>query len=353
VPVTSPELPSPSPPDDAGRACKPAPAFTQNLPGGSATWLAALGLGATLVARGLAPALPGSRSGIAVWIALSDQLGAFLSQLLAFYGLLLGTWLVLATARARHLPGWYRTASTPVAAAVIVFTALATGNPLRPWWTVWLGVGTALLAVAAAARALGRSETRAAGFVLGAMALGALLDIAGRLVALRASEQALSALFNLGRAIATASFTCKVTSLLLVALWLTARRWRTTALVLVIVLGGLVAVSLGVSHASEADASWWTVLASRALAGLMRHPAPLVAPAFRSMVELSLVIGAVAVLLARRPPRPLLAIVALALASRGSTDIPLCAMLLTVAALMAALVTSELMQPAQERAPEP
>jgi hypothetical protein len=351
--VISPEQPSPSRPDDAGRASKPAPLFTQGLPGGSAAWLAALGLGATLVARGLAPALPGSRSGIAVWITLSDQVGAFLSQLLALYGLLLGTWLLLATARARHLPRWYRMACTPMAAAVIIFTALATGNPLRPWWTAWLGVGTALLAVAAAARALGRSETRAAGFVLGAMALGALLDIASRLVALRASEQALSALFNLGRVIATASFTCKVTSLLLVALWLAARRWRSTALVLVFVLGGLVAVSVGVSHASDADAAWWTVLVSRALGGLMRHPTPLVAPAFRSVVELSLIVGAVAVLLARRPPRPLLAIVALALVSRGSTDIPLCAMLLTVAALMAPLVTSELMQPARELASEP
>jgi hypothetical protein len=309
-----------------------------------------LGLGATLVARGLAPALPGSRSGITVWIERSDQLGAFLSQLLALYGLLLGTWLVLATARARHLPGWYRTTAVPVAAAVMVFTALATGNPLRPWWTVWLGVGTALFAVAAAARALRRTETRAAGFVLGATALGALLDIVGRVVAVRASEQALAALFNLGRVIATASFTCKVTSLLLVALWLAARRWRSAAIVLVILLGGLVAVSVGVSHASEADATWWMVLVSRALGGLMRHPAPLVAPAFRSMVELSLVVGAVAVLCARRPPRPLLASVALALVSRGATDVPLCAMLLTVAALMAPLATSEVMQPVRERA---
>ncbi len=345
--MTSPELPSPSSPDDAGRATSPAPPFTRGLPGGSASWLAALGLGATLVARGLAPALPGSRSGIAVWIALSDQLGAFLSQLLALYGLLLGTWLILATVRAGRLPGWYRTTSVPVAAAVMVFTALATGSPLRPGWTAWLGVGTALFAVTAAARALSRSETRAAGFVLGAMALGALLDILGRVIAVRASEQALSALFNLGRVIATASFTCKVTSLLLVALWLAARRWLTTAIVLIVLVAGLVAVSIGVTHASDADATWWTVLVSRALAGLMRHPAPLVAPAFRSVVELSLVLAAIAVLLARRPPRPLLAIVALALVSRGSTDIPLCAMLLTVAALMAPLATSEIMRPAR------
>jgi hypothetical protein len=324
-----------------GAPSQSAPIFVASVPGGSAAWLAVLGVGTTLVARGLAPALPGSRSGIGVWIAVTDQLGAFLSQLLAIYGLGIAIWLVLGTARARHLPGWYRIASAPVGVAVVTLTAGAIADPLRPWWTAWLGSGTALLAMLAALRALRRPDTRAAGFVLGVTALGALLEIAGRLVALRASEQALSALFNLGRVVATASFTCKVTSLLLVALWLGARRWRSAAVVLVVMLGALGAITIGASRASGVDAGFWTVLAARALNGLMRHPAPLVAPAFRWLVELGFMGGAVAVLLVRRLPRPLLAIVALALLCRGTTDIPLCAMMLTVAALLAPLVARD------------
>jgi hypothetical protein len=336
--MTTEEPPSATAPraPEAGREA--AQWFAQGLPGSSAHWLVTLGLLATLVGGGIAPALPGSRAGIDGWIAVSDHAGALLTQMLVVLGLGLATWLVLITLRNGELATWYRIACVPLVALVATLSAGAIAEPLHPLWSSWMAISAGLVALAAAPQAWHRPLARGPACVLGLMALSAVVDLGARWVALRASDQALSGLFSLARYVATLSFALKLSGLGLALAWLGARRWRVAVPSVLAVVSGLVALGVAASHASQVDVSWWQVLASRVLDGYSRHPIPLILPLLSPLMDLALLAAAASSLLVRRASGPVRAVMALALLGRGMTDIPVSALMLTVAALMAPLL---------------
>jgi hypothetical protein len=309
------------------------------LPAAVYRGLAILALLASLIGRGLAPALPGSKAGIAIWIMLGDRIAALLSQLLLVGGSMVLIRLLLVMLRDQRLSAVYRLLIVPAGAAVVALVVSSAAQSLEAEVSLGLAVCSASIAAAAAPLALRSPATRAVGLVLALAAVAALLHVLARLVAFRASDQALASLFMVARGISTAAFIFDAASLAAAGAWLAAPHWRRGA----IAGGALIAVSAvltwGALHGSRFDAPHWQVLAGRALGEMVRHPTPLVAPALRYLAEVcALIIAGIAALAPKRVP-VITAALSLTLLARGSTDVPLLALVMTLAALLAASVS--------------
>ena len=307
------------------------------LSGRSLRALAALSVLAALVARGIAPALPGSMTGIEHWIVASDRAAAFLSQLLVISGSMAALWLLLAILRDTRLGPVFRLWAAPVAAAVITLVLAAARGPIASKWTLGLGFCAAALAASAVRPALRRATTRAPGLVLALAATAALLQVVARLVAVHASEYALPTVFWIARLLASGALLLDATVLTIVVTWLGAGRWARVVAVAGIVLAVVILGSWGAVRGSQLSASLWQVLAARSLAELTRHPTPFVAPPVRFAVELGVLATTAIALLSRRRGHAIHALMVFALVARGATDIPALALMLTLAALIAPL----------------
>jgi len=300
--------------------------------------LMALALLASIEARGIAPALPGSKAGIGSVIAAADRLAAFLTQLFALGGTMLAVRLGLASLRERTLGLFYRLLAVPATGAVVTLVLASTTQPLDTRVTLLLAIVSSLLAVGAAVRCLPSPATRAAGFVLALVGAAALTRITAAVLAGRASEQALVTMFGFARAVSTFAFVLDLASLAIVGLWLTGRNWTRGALALGSMLVVAALVAWGATRGSQYDARLWQVLAARSLAELTTDPAPLVVPQLRYAVEVLAWLLAVVVLFSRQRSAWIKAAISAALLSRATTDVPALALCLTLGALLAALV---------------
>ena len=297
-------------------------------------WIA---LAATLVGRVLGPALPGSHSGISRWISFTEHAAAFVTQLLVLLGTLVGMRLVVITLRTPELRLWYRLLATACGAAVLVLAVGAAELPLQPDVALVLGVSSAATALGAALITVRTEAFRAAGLVLGLQGLAALLQLCGRLVALTASDRALTGWYQTARGVATVAFVLDLMCLGVALLWLSrARPLRAATLVLPL---GLVALLLSWAavRGTYFGASFWQVIMARGLAELTRPPMPFVVLILRQAVELLALFLAAAVAATNNGPRMAQTALALALLSRASTDVPALALMLLLAALLGAL----------------
>ncbi len=312
---------------------------TPRLSGQTLRGLAALCVLTALVARGVAPALPGSTTGIERWIVASDRAAAFLSQLVVISGVMAGLWLLLAILRDTRLGPLFRLWAAPVAAAVITLVLAAARGPIASKWTLGLGFCAAALAGSAAWPALRSATTRASGFVLALAATAAALQVSARVVAVHASEHALPSVFWVARLLTSSALFLDVAALVIVVVWLGAGRPRRAAIVIGIVLAAVALGCWGALRGSQLGASLWQVLAARSLAELTRHPMPLLSPLVRFAMELGVLATTAIVLVSRRRGHAIHALVAFALVARGATDIPALALMLTLAALIAPLAS--------------
>lgn len=312
-----------------------------------------LALVATIVARGLAPALPGSAAGIGGWIRASGTISRLLSQLLVVSGALVVFRLIIRTLRQSELGVVYRLMSVPLGAAALTIIMAAAQGAERPTMALALAVITSIVAIAATFPTLAAPRTRAAGFVLGLVGTASFVHVLARVLAIHASEQALASLFTMAQSVSTLSFVLDVASIALVGAWLGARS-RSRATVVAVVLVGISAlIAWGAVRGSGDGASLWQVLASRSMAGLTQGPAPLVLAPLRYAVEILALLTAAAALAVPRRDGAVQALLALALLTRTSTDIPLCALCLIMAALLgplAALAEKSASEPADRGA---
>jgi hypothetical protein len=312
----------------------PAPAREAEWSPRPLVWIA---LVATLLGRVLAPALPGSHSGIARWIVISERAAAFATQLLVLLGTLIGMRLVVVTLRLRTLPLWYRLLATAAGAAVLVLAIGAAALPLQPDVALVLGVSSAATAIGAAVIAARPVAYRAAGLIVGLQGLAALVQLGARLIALRASEQALTNWYQAARGVATLAFLLDVACLGIALAWLSrARPLRATKLIAPLCLIAAL-LSWAALAGTYFGAPVWQVIAARGLAELTRAPMPFVLPALRYLVEVLALLVAAAIAASRSGSRTLQTSLALALLSRASSDIPALGLLLLLAALLAAL----------------
>jgi hypothetical protein len=303
--------------------------------------LIVLGLVASIEARGLAPALPGSKAGIGSVIAASDRLAAFLTQLFAFGGTMLAIRLGLASLRERTLGLFYRLLVVPATGCVVTLVLASTTQPLDTRVTLLLACVSSLLAVAAAVRCLSVPATRAAGFVLALVGAAALTRLGAGLLAGRASEQALVTMFGAARAVATFAFVLDLASLAIVGLWLTGRQWTRGAIAFGVMLAFSALIAWGASRGSHYDARLWQVLAARSLAELASNPAPLVVPQLRYAVEVLAWILALITLVSKQRSPWIKGAISATLLSRATADVPALALCLTLGALLASLFAFE------------
>jgi hypothetical protein len=317
----------------------------QQLSGRGLRGVALLAVVTVIVARLVAPALPGSRAGITRWIVRADVLANFLSQIWVVLGVLIAFRLVVATLRDRTLRVGHRVLAAPAAAAALTLIMAAAERGLSPGLSLTLAVLTSLVALAAAPATLAKPSTRALGIVIAAAGLSAFLHLLCRVLAMRASDEALASLFHTAQGLATLGFLLNLGGAAVVAVWLGARRPRTVAVALVVLVAIAVLGSWGAMRGSGEGATLWQVLASRGLNELSRNPAPFVPAFLRHAEELWLLLVALAVLVPRRGPGLVQAGFALALVGQSSADVPAAALILLLAALLAPLAADSSAMP--------
>jgi hypothetical protein len=300
-------------------------------------WVGVLALSATVIARGLAVALPGATEGIERWIENTRLAGAVLSQATVVFGATAAIGLLLSTLWRRALSYWYRVLAVPATAVILTLVALSVRLPLHPFETRILGGTGVALALAASALALVAPLSRAAGLVL----LFAALAGGGQLAAhALATIQGGFGAQEWARAVATFGFLCDAMSLVLATAWLVSKR-RNVTRGAVLAVGSIAAiVAWGATMGSSDGAALWQVLASKAFAELLASPAPHVASIASYWVD-AYGFGLSALLLtAPKWTGTTPTAMCLALLVRGDPDVPLCALMLALSALFTALQAS-------------
>ena len=287
------------------------------------------GLAATIVGRGLASALPGSSAGLGPLIASVEQLGAFASQFLVVMGVATCLRLLLATLRCRAY--LFHPVAIISSAAALPIILSSSSRHLPPAWLMGLMGLSAALALVSALPAVRMPHSRAAGLVLLTVTCGSIVSATGRMIALYASHEAHAGLFGLARSIATLGLSLDALSVSLVGIWL-ARRFRFGALVVMLLAGvATMVVWLGVPNDG---AGTWPLVVGRALSALTAHPDPFIGSAVRYFVEIA-ALSVAAVTLWLEWPTGVGAALCFALLARVSGDVPLCALMLMLAALSA------------------
>lgn len=314
--------------DDSAQA----PDGPSSLPLIAVTGLAVI---SSVLGRALAPALPGSVAGITWWIKVFDWLSGFSAQLFAIVGILLAARSVGNTVRSTEQDLLYKLIAVP--ATVLVGFLVMTRMRLdysEPRGALALALASGSLALAAAPRLVQLERTRAIGFVLILTGIGSLLHAVAQGLALQANFEALPARFTAARVLETATFALSLFAAALTAAWLFGK--SQTGLLKIV---GLVVLAALLTHAalrgSDPQAALHEVLASRSLGFLLRDPAPFLPSYLRGVGVLFQLLLAASVLLVRRQAPNVRLVLCLCLTCAGATDIPLLALCLTLATLVA------------------
>jgi hypothetical protein len=297
--------------------------------------LAFAALLATLVARALAPALPGSNAGSGRLISGVDQAAAFLSQFVLIVGAATAVRLLMRSMVDRRLGYVHRLVSVVGSAAAIPIVLSAANRQIEAPWLIALVLLSSAVALASLFPAMQRPPGRAAALTLGVATLASLVWAGSRVLALEASDHAYASLFEVAQGGATAGLLLDIASTLVAAVWL-ARQSRQNVWWLAAAV--VAALALAWAGFGGAEAAPWRVVVNRSLAALAAHPDPFVSAALRYFVEAWAVLLASVALWSQRHNALGPAIV-FALLARASGDVPICAMLLLLAALSMALAT--------------
>jgi len=290
---------------------------------------------ATIVGRGIAPAIPGLAVGIAPFITMSGRIAAFLSQLVAAGGVAAAIRLAGGALRLPKLDLGYRLIALPGSAIVIALVMAAWARPLAPELCRMMAVAAIAASLAGALASVRSRETRASGLVLGAAGLSGLAHLLSRELMGRAAEH-----LTLGGnrhwiiAACTLSILLDLLTLGLSLTYLGQGKPRSVALVAGWVLLPALALGVYAAHGSAAGASVVRVLAERALAQLSRAQTSLVPGALRYTVTAALLFAAGACVAKPGHRGRASVVLAMSLLSLGATDMPLPALWLVVAALL-------------------
>jgi len=289
---------------------------------------------ATIVGRGIAPAIPGLAVGIAPFITLSGRVAAFLSQLVAAGGVAAAIRLAGGALRLPKLDLGYRLIALPGSAIVIALVMAAWARPLAPELCRMMAFAAIAAALSGALASLRAQETRACGFVLGAAGLSGLAHLMARELMSRAAEHAA---FASRPALIACSLLATMLDLVALGLSLTyLGRGNTRKIALTAGLVLVPALALGVfaAHGSAPGASVLRVLAQRALGQLSRAQTSAMPGVLRFTVTSALLLTAGACVAKPGERGRTSVVLSMSLLSLGATDMPLPALWLVVAALL-------------------
>jgi hypothetical protein len=289
---------------------------------------------ATIIGRGIAPAIPGLAVGITPFITLSGRVAAFLSQLVAAGGVAAAIRLAGGALRLPKLDLGYRLVALPGSAIVIALVMAAWARPLAPELCRMMAFAAIAASLSGALASLRVSETRASGLVLGAAGFSGLAHLLARELVSRAADHAHAASAHWVVAASTLATLLDLVTLGLSLIYLGRGNLRKVALACALIL--LPALTLGVfaAHGSAPGAGVLRVLAERALGQLSRAPTATMPGTLRFTITAALLLAAGACV-ARPGERGRASVVlSMCLLSLGATDMPLPALWLVVAALL-------------------
>lgn len=290
---------------------------------------------ATIIGRGVAPAMPGLAVGIAPFIALSGRVAAFLSQLVAAGGVAAAVRLAGGALRLPKLDLGFRLIALPASAIVIALVMAAWARPLEPELCRLMALAAIAASLAAAIASLRTIAARASGLVLGSAGLSGLSHLLARELVSRAAQRLDSASLHWAIAVATLATLFDLLALGLALAYFGQRQARRSALGVALVILPALIMGLFAARGTLPGAGVLRVLAERVLAQLSRAPAAALPPAVRFAVTSALLLGAGLCVAKPSDRRKTSVVLALSLLSLGAPDMPLPALWLVVASLLA------------------
>jgi hypothetical protein len=290
---------------------------------------------ATIVGRGIAPGIRGLAVGIEPFIALSDGVSAFISQLVAAGGVAAAIRLASGALRLPKLDLGYRLIGLPGSAIVIALVMAAWARPLEPELCRMMALAAIAAALAGAVASLRSHETRASGLVLGSTALSGFAHLMARELVSRAAERMDSSSLHWAVAVATLATLFDLAALGLTVTYLAQGKVRSLVRTAAIVIVPAAALGLFAARGNAPGASVLRVLAGRALSHLSLAPAAALPVALRFAISAALLIAAGRCVVGRGERGKASVVLSLCLLSLGAPDMPLPALWLVVAALLA------------------
>jgi hypothetical protein len=290
----------------------------------------ALGLVASLMARCISPALPGSMVGIERAIVWSGRLTSLLT-LLAATGLVAGiARLATAIVASPRAPLSARLVAIPAVTFGCMLLLFASFRPLTPSMALLLGVSAAVVGGLSARYCAPQRELRAGALVLGLISSAGLVHVVSRKLTQDASDAANLAAFRVAQWIETLGLGLDLLALALTLVWLQKRSPRGRWVVPLVLGTAGVCVVLSL-RAAAPGAGIASVLLGRGLDELGRDQTSLLPLSFSHLLNVGSLLAAAAALLAGG--RELGLVLAGCLVARGALDIPIPALLLELAAL--------------------
>jgi hypothetical protein len=300
------------------------------------------GLFAFFLGRTLSPALRGAREGLDQIIAYADNAGSFASYFFALVGVIVVILEIMITSRESKLTTSYRLAAAVLGGAVVSLLPPAFLKPLPQQLSIVAGLASGLIAILASREAIAIPRTRALGVLLFSSGVAALLHLAASVLAWYAGEHARMSLATLARLIATGSVVFDTAAVLTAFAWLATRSEKTTVWSARAAIFVACTLAWGVARGASREAGpLWQLIAYRAVDPLLAHPAAYVWTPFRYALETSAPLLALAAVTARSQIPAVTGALALALLARPTTDVPLSALALALAALSAPLAARD------------
>jgi hypothetical protein len=241
-----------------------------------AFWLVLCGVPTSILNRAIIPALPGSRSGIEQILDRALAIGSVSSQLLALVIALLLVRLIVSSIGAAAIGALERLFVLPIGSAVGFLVVAASASTLDPELHLLLaGISSAGLLICARP-ALRHPSTRAGGIILALVIMASVCFATARLVALRASIEAIPQQYTVARWLATAGQVFDWLSLLWAMVWIAlasrSRNLARVSIVAVIVIAAALTILARLGQRPET--SFVQVVAARAFGSLAREPSP-------------------------------------------------------------------------------
>ncbi|HYO96434.1 MAG TPA: hypothetical protein VER33_18085 [Polyangiaceae bacterium] len=300
--------------------------------GVSTTAYAALALVATLLARALAPALPGSATGIAGLISATSFAAACSSQLVAAGGIVLCLRLLGSVLSLPGVALAFRMLIVPLTLSAVALVIGAAARPLQPD----LGRIAAVIAIAASCSALPFlmrvPQARLAGLVFLLAGVAGTFDLIGLELA-NQFARAQAALPGSAQASATIALWLDAAAGV-VALLAAARVRKHWAVALAATLAVIFLLQWLALQGASGAATLSEVVLHRSLAALSEHPWVWAPPGLVPFLALLPLFGAGALLLLPGPASDARAALALCLLGRSVTGAPGTALLSVGAALL-------------------
>ncbi|MET0790789.1 MAG: hypothetical protein ABW061_04655, partial [Polyangiaceae bacterium] len=247
---------------------------------------------ATIIGRGIAPAIPGLAVGIAPFILFSGRVSAFLSQIVAAGGVAAATRLAIVALRLPKLDLTYRLLALPGSAIVIALVMAAWARPLEPELCRMMALAAIGASLAGAVASLRLSETRASGLGLACASASGLTHLLARELVSRAAERLDSTSLHWAVAIATLAALFDLMTLSVALFYLGQGKSRKVALSAALVIVPALLLGVFAAHGSAPGAGVSRVLAERALTLLSRVPAAALPNALRFAITAALLIAA-------------------------------------------------------------